>query len=179
MKSVAVGDVNQDGMLDLVTANDDSGADDHDISILLGHGDGTFDAAGMQILSASRTPHFAAVADVNQDGRLDIVAGSGDTFLGNGDGTFQTRQASAFGGLTGALLDLNRDGKIDLAFGAEHGVAVFLGDGHGGFRRAAGSPFRSGKGTWRIEVVDVNNDGKPDFITNNVESDDISVLLAQ
>lgn len=75
--------------------------------------------------------------------------------------------------------DLNRDGKIDLAAGAEHGVAVFLGDGRGGFQRAAGSPFRTGKGTWRIAVIDVNDDGKPDFITNNVESNDISVLLAR
>ena len=76
-------------------------------------------------------------------------------------------------------VDLNGDGKIDLAFGAEHGVAVFLGDGRGGFQRAAGSPFRTGRGTWRIEVIDVNHDDKPDFITNNVESNDISILLAQ
>jgi len=33
--------------------------------------------------------------------------------------------------------------------------------------------------TWRIEVMDVNQDGKPDFISNNVESNDISILLAQ
>jgi len=75
--------------------------------------------------------------------------------------------------------DLNGDGKIDLAFGAEKGVAVFLGDGRGGFQRAAGSPFRTGRGTWRIEVIDLNHDGKPDFIANNVESNDISILLAQ
>src|SRR5438477_11939668 len=59
------------------------------------------------------------------------------------------------------------------------GVGVFLGDGRGGFQRAAGSPFRTRRGTWRIEVIDVNHDGKPDFITNNVESNDISILLSQ
>ena len=34
-------------------------------------------------------------------------------------------------------------------------------------------------GTWRIEDIDVNHDGKPDFITHNVENNDISILLAQ
>ena len=53
---------------------------------------------------------------------------------------------------------------------------MFLGDGGGRFQRAAGSPFRAGQGAWRI---DLNKDGKPDFITNNVESDDISILLAK
>ena len=67
----------------------------------------------------------------------------------------------------------------DWSTGAEHGVAVFLGDGRGGFQRAAGSPFRTGRGTWRIEVVDLNHGGKPDFIADNVESNDISILLAQ
>jgi hypothetical protein len=129
-----------------------------------------------------------AVADLNGDSKPDIVATHDDAtiatlHLGDGKGNFLQANNSPLElgnrGWSVVPVDLDRDGKIDLAFGAEHGVAVFLGDGRGGFQRAAGSPFRTGRGTWRIEVIDVNHDGKPDFITNNVESNDISILLAQ
>jgi hypothetical protein len=52
-----------------------------------------------------------------------------------------------------------------------------LGDGRGKFRPAERSPFRSGKGNWRLAIIDLNGDGKLDLITNNVESEDISVLF--
>jgi hypothetical protein len=56
-------------------------------------------------------------------------------------------------------------------------VAVLLGDGKGSFKRAKNSPFRTGKGSWRLAVADLNGDGRLDVVAGNVESDDISVLL--
>lgn len=183
---VAISDVNGDRDLDIVVPNTAPGPTT--LTVLLGDGHGDFRAAPQSPFKADDRAYFVAVADLDGDGKPDIVATHDDasiaTFhLGDGKGNFVQAKNSPLQLVNRAYgvvpKDLNRDGKLDLAFGAEHGVVVLLGDGRGGFQRAAGSPFRTGKGTWRIEVIDVNEDGKPDFVTDNVESDDISVLLAQ
>src|SRR5262249_26446468 len=71
-----------------------------DASVLLGAGDGTFQAE--QRLAVGANPYSVAVADVNGDGRLDLVTanyGSNDVsvLLGNGDGAFQAQQRFAAG----------------------------------------------------------------------------------
>jgi hypothetical protein len=58
-------------------------------------------------------------------------------------------------------------------------VAVFLGDGSGGFRRAAGSPFGVGRGPWNLAVADLNHDGKTDVVTANGDDGSVSILLAR
>jgi hypothetical protein len=183
---VAVADVNGDSHLDIVVPNTAPGPTT--ITVLLGDGRGEFRGAPRSPFKANDRAYFVAVADLNGDSKPDIVATHDDAtiatlHLGDGKGDFVQANNSPLElgdrGWSVVPIDLNRDGKVDLAFGAEHGVAVFLGDGRGGFERVARSPFRTGRGTWRIEVIDVNHDGKPDFITNNVESNDISILLAQ
>jgi hypothetical protein len=183
---VALADVNGDGSLDIVVPNTAPGP--ATITVLLGDGRGAFRPGPRSPFKAPDRAYFVAVADLNSDGKPDIVATHDDAsiatiHLGDGKGDFAQAANSPLQLGNRAYrvvpVDLNRDGKIDLAFGAERGVVVFLGDARGGFERAAGSPFRTGRGTWRIEVVDVNHDGKADFITDNVESDDISVLLAR
>lgn len=183
---VALADLNGDSNLDVVVPNTAPGPTT--ITVLLGDGRGEFRAAPRSPFKANDRAYFVAVADLNGDGKSDIVATHDDAaiatlHLGDGNGNFVQANNSPLKlgnrGWSVVPVDLNRDGKIDLAFGAQHGVAVFLGDGHGNFQRAARSPFHSGRGVWRIEVIDVNHDGKPDFITNNVESNDIGILLAQ
>ena len=85
-------DVDGDGTQDLVTANTNS----DDVSVLLGNGDGTFQAA--QAFGAGDTPQSVAVSDVDGDGTQDLVTANGasndvSVLLGNGDGTFQTAPA--------------------------------------------------------------------------------------
>jgi hypothetical protein len=183
---VALADINGDSNLDIAVPNTAPGP--ATITVLLGDGRGEFRAAPRSPFKANDRAYFVAVADLNGDRKPDIVATHDDAsiatlHLGDGKGNFVQAKNSPLelGNRAWSVVpaDLNRDGKTDLAFGAEHGVAVLLGDGRGSFQRAAGSPFRTGRGTWRIEVMDVNHDGKPDFITNNVESNDISILLAQ
>src|SRR2546425_1268326 len=82
--SVAVGDFNGDGKLDLAVANFDSS----DVSVLLGNGDGSFKAA--LTFGAGRGPSFVAVGDFNGDGKLDLAVanpGSSDSSVlhTNGD----------------------------------------------------------------------------------------------
>src|SRR6266446_3597740 len=146
--SVAVGDFNGDGRLDLATANFDS----NDVSVLLGNGDGSFQAA--LTAAAGRGPSSVAVGDVNGDGKLDLVvvnlvagdSASVSVLLGNGDGTFQAARISSTGGSRPASVavgDFNGLGKPDLAVAnsGSGSVSVLLGNGDGTF---LARPFAAG-----------------------------------
>src|SRR2546423_9961294 len=91
--SVAVGDFDHDGRLDLAVANSCTNPScvSSSISILLGNGDGTFRAR--HDFPAAFISDSIAVTELNEDGREDLViANFSDTvsvMLGNGDGTFQ------------------------------------------------------------------------------------------
>src|SRR5439155_11212913 len=71
--SVAVGDFNGDGKLDLAVANAGTYPDytDGSVSILLGQGDGTFLPA--QTYAAGKNPKSVSVGDFNGDGHLDLA----------------------------------------------------------------------------------------------------------
>src|SRR3989442_1019108 len=177
--SVAVGDFNGDGRLDLAVANFGS----NDVSVLLGNGDGTFQAA--LSFAAGSGPSSVAVGDFNGDGNLDLaVANSGSSYpsvlLGNGDGTFQA--ALSFAGRSGtssvAVGDFNGDGKLDLAVanlvaGDSSSVSVLLGNGH----RTVQSALNSSTGGTRpasVAVGDFNVDGKLDLAVANSRSCGVS-----
>ena len=128
-RAVAVGDFNGDGLLDVATAQQLSNT----VSVLLGHGDGTF--ARPLVFAASGqdftfTPSSIAVGDVNGDGRSDLVInliGGEDSvvsqlgvLLGNGNGTFQAPilNSPQSGGDGDVVLgDFNNDGRLDAAVG--------------------------------------------------------------
>jgi Big-like domain-containing protein/VCBS repeat protein len=160
--SVAVADVNGDGKIDLVVLNSD---DPHPSSfaVLLGNGDGTFQAARTHVLADSKV--FAiSLADLNRDGRVDLlVATSGgvSVLLGNGDGTFQTARQYSGGVKSMTVIDLNGDGKLDLVMFSST-VSVLLGNGDGTFQAAI--TFEVGSSPGEFVAADVNSDGKPDLL---------------
>lgn len=125
--SLLVGDVNRDGKLDLMVANEclsTSSCNDGSISTLLGNGDGTFQAPFNVTVPSPQTLSSLSLADFNGDGYLDVVSGGGEfLLLGNGDGTFQPYLALAGGGYGTAVADFNGDGKPDLASG---GITIFI-----------------------------------------------------
>src|SRR5205814_405368 len=115
-RSVAIGDVNGDGRPDLVVANDGSNS----VSVLLGNGDGTFQAQ-TKYTTLGALPASVAIGDVNGDGRPDLVVAyegpSGASVLrGNGDGTFQAQATYRTGDppVSVAIGDVNGDGRPDL-----------------------------------------------------------------
>src|SRR6202040_916186 len=67
--SAALGDLNGDGRLDVVAVNENGGT----LSVLLGNGDGTLQAA--LTYPAGTIPYFVALGDFNHDGKLDAAVG--------------------------------------------------------------------------------------------------------
>jgi hypothetical protein len=181
--SVAVGDFNGDGKLDLVVADYGPGNQRAaNVSVLLGNGDGTFQSA--QTFPAGNGSAFVTVGDFNGDGKLDLAVanyndGTVSVLLGNGDGTFQA--ARNFGAGSGpwsvAVGDYNGDGKLDLAVADLNSstISVLLGNGDGTFQPARA--FSVGSNPASVATGDFNGDGKLDLVVTNFGSASISVLL--
>src|SRR5207244_4194421 len=175
-RSVAVGGFNGDGTLDLAVADWGSNT----VSVLLGNGDGTFQAP-LTFTTGAR-PSSVAAGDFNGDGALDLAVANEDNFsvsvlLGNGDGTFQVPSTFTTGARpqSVAVGDFDRDGTLDLAVAAEAGfpvlpgnVSVLLGNGDGTFQ--APLTFRTGERAVSVAAGDFNGDGVPDLaVANNGE----------
>ena len=159
--SLAIGDFNGDHKLDLVIG--DSGpqgdAGPGSVILLLGNGDGTFQSAIQLSVKAS----IVIAADVNLDGKLDLIA-NGNLLLGNGDGTFQPTQ-NIGAGAPSLVGDFNGDGKPDLVANG----GVLLGNGDGTFQSPVVFSLPSGCGRFceqsfsNVVANDFNGDGKLDL----------------
>jgi len=168
--SIAVADLNGDGKPDMVAACSCTGDCERDpgiASVLLGNGDGTFRPAVLYQFVSSAGPQFVAIADLNRDGKPDLLAADNlgvEVLLGNGDGTFGTPQAYSSGGeaVSVTVGDVNGDGKLDALVANGSSMAVLLGNGDGTFQPPM-MPIFTGIVT-AVAVGDVNGDGKPDLI---------------
>ena len=181
-RSVAAGDFNNDGKLDLAVTNYGGTT----VAILLGNGSGGFGAA-TTFNSGGDVPQGLALGDFNGDGWLDIAtthwdssSGSVGILLNNGSGGFTTSTVSQSGGGANdiAAADFNHDGNLDLVAlnGGSTPVGILLGNGNGGFTAAAA--YGSG-GSWPqgIAVGDFNGDGFADVAVSNYSSGTVGVLL--
>src|SRR6266481_3683663 len=187
---IAVGDFNGDGKVDLAVVN----FGDWNIYVLLGNGDGTFQAArSVYVATGGGFPWYVVAADFNGDGKLDLAVSnyqdnSLSVLLGNGDGTFQAPQTTPVGTNPAkvAVGDFNGDGKPDLVVSsvANGTVSVLLGKGDGTFLPPLVTP--AGSDPWYFAVGDFNGDGKLDLAVadygcpldcNSSPSNTVTVLL--
>ncbi|MGA2344841.1 MAG: FG-GAP-like repeat-containing protein, partial [Candidatus Sulfotelmatobacter sp.] len=126
--TLAAGDFNHDGNLDLAIAAGASQSGTASITIYLGHGDGTFTAQPPINFSTNSAGHWIQglwVGDFNGDGKTDLLAWfymnvvpfqNNDVyeFLGNGDGTFAPAKLVIQNLTNPAVADVNNDGRPDL-----------------------------------------------------------------
>jgi hypothetical protein len=179
--SVATGDVNGDGYLDLVVAN----GGDSTVSLLLGNPDGTFQQAIQ--FAAGNGPVSVVIADFNGDGNLDIATANAGVseptksvsmLLGDGNGNFGSPINSPTGAYPMAMAvgDVNNDGIPDLVLAQETVITILLGNGDGTFKTpvhytTGGAKLRS------ITLGDFNNDGNLDIAAGDYFYNNVEVLL--
>jgi hypothetical protein len=184
-ESLAQADFNGDGTPDLVFI-DGSG-----LHILLGNGDGTF-RAGQIIPLPAGMGGTITLADVNADGKLDLVFGGSNpqlqvaAALGNGDGTFDapivttiSLNLSLYANVSArfGVTDVNGDGAVDLIVSdiLNTQIYILLGNNTGAF--TLGSAFHINSYPGDVSTGDFNGDGHADFLVQSRVSADVTVYL--
>jgi len=180
-QAIAVGDVDSDGLEDVVTTTA--------LGFQVFHGTGSGLAAGPQT-QALGVLSDVAIANLDGDGRPDVVVADATpllqqarAFLGNGDGTFRVAgtHATGYGPEGVSVGDLNHDGFDDavtsdsfsgIGVPPQFSITVLLSDGHGGF--ASSAIYPTARGPVSGAIGDLNADGNPDVVIAGVAGEGLA-----
>jgi|GEM_PF-3794442 len=181
VESIAAGDLNGDGIVDLVSYNTNANAST--LNTFLGNGDASFQTVATYHVSSGNGGSAVVLADFNRDGHRDAVLTNVDVdtitiFPGNGDGTLGPRSSypAGSGPFDVGAADLDGDGILDLAVADFKGTTVSILHGNGDGSFAAAVAYTTGSAPEHLVIADFDNDGKLDIGTANASDQNLSVL---
>jgi hypothetical protein len=184
-QSIAIADLNNDGVLDIVIGNYRSG----NIGIFIGIGNGSFtDQTTYTVVGGGASPSSVAIGDFNNDHRLDIVFSAGfDTklviFFGLGNGSFVNPIVYSLtyncGPYSVAVADFNNDTNLDIVVANQNifSIGIFIGLGNGSFADEKQYLTESRSSPVSIGIADFNNDKILDIVVGHSNSDSIGVFI--
>ncbi len=176
-KGIAAADVDDNGLADLIVVNDSNFFDGKLVRVFLNSG-GTFGAPAAYSVGGypegdGKRP---AVADIDQDGDLDIVVSTSQLAVlrNEGDGTFAAAQSYPVliaPTWNVALADVTGDGRLDALTAGGQMWSVLPGDGQGGFLSFSAGTINAG-GDWPrdVDAGDIDGDGDLDVLVANMYS---------
>ena len=172
--TVVATDINGDGKLDLISANY-SASSPYTLTVLTNNGFGVFGSNAT--LNVDDLPLSIAAADINSDGKVDLIIANSDlvgpstltVFTNNGNGLFGSNATVMVNGVADCVIpaDVNGDGKMDLVvanFG-NNTLMVFTNNGNGVF--GSNATLNVGNGPLVVLAADINGNGKLDLVSAN------------
>lgn len=183
---IALGDIDNDGDLDIVEANND----DNNFWLFLNDGNGNFSVSPNSPYYVGDAPRDLALGDFNQDGYLDVVVSNSaddnvSVFFNDGNGSFQYQTTYDVGDFPDglALGDVNDDGYLDIAIANvfSNNASVLINNDDGSF--AMQVIYAAVEAPYSIALGDLDNDGDLDMAINNSaentenEYNSVSILL--
>jgi hypothetical protein len=176
---VTAADVNGDGKVDLISANNNG----FSLTVLTNDGSGGFGSNATYTVGIS--PTFVIAADINNDGKLDLISANGNNTLtvltNNGSGVFGSNATYTVGAYPFSVTaaDINGDGKLDLisannGTGSGNTLTVLTNNGSGSF--SSNATYTVGAGPYWVKAADINGDGKLDLVSANNGAGTLSVL---
>ena len=176
-------DINNDHILDIITANTGSNT----IGVLIGYGDGRFASVRTYSTGYNSEPYGAASGDFNNDSNMDIVVAnyrndSIGILFGFGNGSFATviiyllddnsRPQSV------AVGDFNQDRIDDIVVAnyRQDNICIFINNGDGTFQKQM--KYSTGYTSMPTFVIvsDLNNDDLLDVAVSNKNSDSVGIF---
>jgi hypothetical protein len=182
--SVTAADVNGDGKVDLISANQGYAQEGHTLTVLTNNGSGGFGLASSPVVGLGS--YSVTAVDVNGDGKVDLIsadkaAGTLTVLTNNGSGGFVLSGTYPVNGGPAAVTaaDVNGDGKVDLISanwggGGGNTLTVLTNNGSGIF--GSNATINVGSGPLVVAAADVNGDGKMDLISANHNANSLTVL---
>ena len=179
---LALGDLNDDGNLDLVVTDSRR----YNLLVFFGAGDGTFDQISTLFTGDLSRPYSVLITDLDGNNLLDLLVSNIGTsnigvFLGDGTGNFNEQSTYATDAIPYRLItaDFNGDGIIDAATSNFDGdsVSILLGNGSGTFSPQTSIYTGNGSAPFGIVSGDFDGDTILDLVVTNSESNNIALLI--